>query len=445
LGQALAASRACRAYGIERNVLSMKAVAALVRGEAAESIREADEVLNFEPDAADPTMTAGAAANALHILLRWCQYDRVITEGLPELGWIEEHGYPGSWAGQLLRGTIIQALRERGRLDEAVLLAAAIDDENPTETLLIDRALLTAVTGSPERAMGLWRDARDLVLRLPNASLTRNLVACGVEIAIWARQPQEALSAATPILDRAAHTVESRFCGGLFGLAARACADMAAHGRAIDDLTETATALQAAKELEDILNRCVEDPFNQPAVPGSAAADALSWSAELTRVHVPSDPKAWSQAAAAWDAIGAPHRVAYALLREAEALLLTPRPRREATAVLRRAAVLASQHAMLQSDIATLAARARIRLPEARLPNHPSERATRPFGLTSREIDVLHLMAVGRTNAEIAATLFISPRTVGVHVGNILQKLHVSSRVQAAGIAQELNLQREDA
>lgn len=113
--------------------------------------------------------------------------------------------------------------------------------------------------------------------------------------------------------------------------------------------------------------------------------------------------------------------------------------------MLRRAAVLASQHTMLQSDIATLAARARIRLPEARPPNHPSERATRPFGLTSREIDVLHLMAVGRTNAEIAATLFISPRTVGVHVGNILQKLHVASRVQAAGIAQELNLQREDA
>jgi DNA-binding CsgD family transcriptional regulator len=445
LGQTLMVARACRAHGIERNVLSMRAAAALVRGEAAESLHQANAVLTFKPDVADPNMSAGAAANALHILLLCGHYDEVISKGVPELAWVEQHGNPGSWAGQLLRGKIIGALRERGRLAEAVILSAVVGDEDPTETLQTDRALLTAVTGSPERAMALWREARDLVLRLPSTSLIWGLVACGVEIAIWARQPQEALTAALPVLHGAAGTVESRFSGELFVLSARACADLAASGRAVDDAAETATVLHAADELESTLTRCVEDPFNQPAVPVSARANALTWSAELTRLRGASDPGAWGQAAAAWDDLGTPHRVAYALLRQAEALLVTPRRRRQAAAVLRRAAVLADEHALLQSDIAALAARARISLSDSAAPRRRDARNTTAFGLTAREIDVLHLLGDGRTNAEIAATLFISPRTVGVHVGSILRKLHASSRVQAGAIAQELNLRRDDA
>jgi DNA-binding CsgD family transcriptional regulator len=231
----------------------------------------------------------------------------------------------------------------------------------------------------------------------------------------------------------------------LFVLSARACADLAASGRAVDDAAETATVLHAADELESTLTRCVEDPFNQPAVPVSARANALTWSAELTRLRGASDPGAWGQAAAAWDDLGTPHRVAYALLRQAEALLVTPRRRRQAAAVLRRAAVLADEHALLQSDIAALAARARISLSDSAAPRRRDARNTTAFGLTAREIDVLHLLGDGRTNAEIAATLFISPRTVGVHVGSILRKLHASSRVQAGAIAQELNLRRDDA
>jgi DNA-binding CsgD family transcriptional regulator len=443
LGEALTVARTCRAPGIERNVLSVRAIAALLRGEAAEAIRQAEAVLGFEPDAADPSTTAGAAANALQVLLGLARYDQVIATGLPEVAWVEQHGYPASWAGQLLRGNVIKALRERGRLDEAVNLSAALDNEVPTGTVRGDRALLTAVTGSPEQAMVLWRDARDVVTHLPVISLTRDLVVCGVEIALWARQPREAIAVALPVLDDAAHTAESRFCGDLLVLSARACADLAAHGRAVDDVAETAKALGAAEELEAVLRRCVEDPFDQSAVPASSGAEALSWSAELTRLHDRSDAEMWGMAATAWEDLGAPHRVAYALLRQTEAFLFTPRHRRDAAATLRRAAVLASQHSMLQSTIAALAARARISLLDTIPPSQRGEQITRAFGLTRREMDVLHLLG-GRTNAEIAAMLFISPRTVGVHVGSILQKLHASSRVQAAAIAQELNLQRED-
>ena len=61
-------------------------------------------------------------------------------------------------------------------------------------------------------------------------------------------------------------------------------------------------------------------------------------------------------------------------------------------------------------------------------------------GLSRREREVLRLVAVGRTNREIAHDLFLSPRTVDMHVRNILRKLDCRSRVEAAGRARELGL-----
>jgi len=62
------------------------------------------------------------------------------------------------------------------------------------------------------------------------------------------------------------------------------------------------------------------------------------------------------------------------------------------------------------------------------------------FGLSRREREVLALIAEGRTNREIGERLFISQKTVGVHVGNILAKLRVSGRVEAAAVSIRLGL-----
>jgi DNA-binding NarL/FixJ family response regulator len=61
--------------------------------------------------------------------------------------------------------------------------------------------------------------------------------------------------------------------------------------------------------------------------------------------------------------------------------------------------------------------------------------ASTPFGLTARELEVLQLVAAGRSNREIAAELFISAKTASVHVSNILGKLGVASRGEAAATA----------
>jgi DNA-binding NarL/FixJ family response regulator len=59
-------------------------------------------------------------------------------------------------------------------------------------------------------------------------------------------------------------------------------------------------------------------------------------------------------------------------------------------------------------------------------------RAGRPGGLTPREVEVLVLLARGRSNPEIAAQLIVSRKTVGSHIEHIYTKLGVSSRTEAA-------------
>ena len=62
------------------------------------------------------------------------------------------------------------------------------------------------------------------------------------------------------------------------------------------------------------------------------------------------------------------------------------------------------------------------------------------FGLTPRERDVLCCLATGNTDREIAAALYVSPRTIQTHVAHIRKKLGVHSRTEAASLAFRHNL-----
>jgi DNA-binding NarL/FixJ family response regulator len=150
------------------------------------------------------------------------------------------------------------------------------------------------------------------------------------------------------------------------------------------------------------------------------------------------DLAAWDAAVAAWPGLSMPFELAQALFGAAEASLVAG-ARAIAEARLREAASLASELGAprLLHEIELLAARGRIDL-TAQQPA-PPQSADR-FGLTTRELDVLRLLTEGMSNRELAAALFISPSTAGVHVSRILAKLGVSRRTEAAAVAHRSGL-----
>jgi DNA-binding NarL/FixJ family response regulator len=73
-------------------------------------------------------------------------------------------------------------------------------------------------------------------------------------------------------------------------------------------------------------------------------------------------------------------------------------------------------------------------------PSGPRTESVRSDVLTAREREVLQLVAQGRSNREIARHLFISAKTVSVHVSNILAKLGAGGRTEAAALARQRGL-----
>ena len=130
--------------------------------------------------------------------------------------------------------------------------------------------------------------------------------------------------------------------------------------------------------------------------------------------------------------------VAYALLRAAE-VACAAGERDDAAPLLREAIELAEGFGAepLLGEARALARRARLKLE-----GEADAEAIDAFGLTEREREVLALLAEGRSNPEIAAELFISRKTASVHVSNILGKLGVASRGEAAALAYRHGLSR---
>jgi DNA-binding NarL/FixJ family response regulator len=94
----------------------------------------------------------------------------------------------------------------------------------------------------------------------------------------------------------------------------------------------------------------------------------------------------------------------------------------------------------LAREIAVLAGHARIDLAAEAVESEGLVDPAAALGLTTRETEVIRLLAAGYSNQQIADALFLTRKTASVHVSNILGKLGVSNRVQAAAIAQRLGI-----
>jgi DNA-binding CsgD family transcriptional regulator/tetratricopeptide (TPR) repeat protein len=254
------------------------------------------------------------------------------------------------------------------------------------------------------------------------------------------------------------------------------------------DKRQLAPLAAARQRTSEVLRTAAEivKAGGAPASTGSrqvAEASLATARGYQRRLEGDDEPRAWDRVAEAWAALAAPYDVALARWRQAEAMLGSGAGRTGRTDA--RVPLLAAAEIALKleakpllRELRELAGRARIPFPEdagaflaedSREPEAPAPspdngtgrepvdrhsdlvlavaggtRSTEPradtFGLSSREREVLSLVAQGRTNREIGERLFISQKTVGVHVGNILAKLAVSGRVEAAAVAIRLGL-----
>ena len=157
-----------------------------------------------------------------------------------------------------------------------------------------------------------------------------------------------------------------------------------------------------------------------------------------------SDIAAWRATVDRWVELDAPHEEATARLHLAEALLAgingrAPAARAAARAELDTAHAIAERLPAPPLAAAVDDIRRRSGILERALRDGEERHVAGPLaGLTPRERDVLELVAAGRTNGQIAGALYISTKTASVHVSNILRKLEVTNRVEAAALAHHL-------
>jgi DNA-binding CsgD family transcriptional regulator/tetratricopeptide (TPR) repeat protein len=255
------------------------------------------------------------------------------------------------------------------------------------------------------------------------------------ELAIWQGQLDHARAAVQEGLEWLVGAEEEEWFPSLLWLGLRAEADRAERARAHRAPPETEAARQVGGALLARLRQLV----NQTAAPEpETIAYATLGEAEATRLQGHSDPERWAAAAARWEELDQPYPAAYARWHQADALLTRRGSRAAATSTLRSAYQTTQRlgAAPLRRELEGLARRARIDLAEPQPIGEPAPaRPAEPFGLTPREREVLALLAEGRTNPQIARALFISAKTASTHVSNILAKLGVASRVEAAAVA----------
>ena len=446
LDRALEIAEAAGATALIPRTLSVIAFTAFVRGQVAEGFAALERGWAIARAARDGPGLMWLAGNESGALLRLAQFQRaaeVASRGLDDA----RQGGLQSWdLASRLSAHAAEALLALGRTAEAAALIDPLTagppdpDHWPAHVIRAEIDLLRGDTGAAARR---WQQMETLPAITSRVDFGYDGAPRAAEAMLWAGRPGDALRETRRALARFNVPDLTILCGRLLAAGMRACADLAGQARARRDQYAAADAADAADGLAAWVEQMGRVPFTDHPTVATIAAERATWDAERTRVAGPGDPGAWDGAAKAWQDLSCPHRAGYAWWRQAEAQLDAGQPAAAAAGPLRAAAAAADGHAPLLAQIRTLAERARIPLHPAAAgepePPPPAQPLTR-YGLTDRELTVLRLLAAGRTNPQIGAELYISASTASVHVSNILRKLGVSGRVQAAAIAERAGL-----
>jgi len=331
-----------------------------------------------------------------------------------------------------------------GRWREAgLLLAELIGQSSGNATRYLQLQQLELAVGQ-----GDGQEAANLVAALRKAAddprITGPVHACLAEQALYAG---DLAAAAGEVLDGLAVLPGDGMAGDeirLLATGARVAADVAALPRPARPAPGARLADQWDRAAATFAGRAAAITGTPDGGQPEVAAFGLMAAAEQAREHGTDRRATWRAVAAAWHDAGQPYREAYTRLREAEAALRAGR-RDQATRALGACAALARQlgAAPLLSLGEDLARRARLAIgPADEQAGQVRSAGGARYDLTDREREVLALLTNGESNRQIARALFISDRTVAVHVSRILDKLGVRNRTEAATIGARLNLTR---
>jgi DNA-binding CsgD family transcriptional regulator/tetratricopeptide (TPR) repeat protein len=432
--QALALARTAGARTVEARILAVLGFSLAYLENTKDGADALDQALAVAESAGEPEAIGEAhlrraelLAGPLNQLDEGIAYARKGVERMKSLGLART-------AGVALLTYAANALFRLGRWEEAQRAvadawklrpsgAAALDVRLARCRIDLGRGRLDAAAADLEAVELLARSTTGPRQRIP-------LLVLFSALALWRREPETALQHVEDGLSVAEAGADDIWAvAPLVWHGTRAWADLATTGRARPSQAQTDRLRHHNAELHRRGSGTV------PAVRGLIEAFNHMCTAEIDRAGQATDPDVWEGVADTWERYRHPYPAAYARMRQAEALLIR-RPRSTSAAdALRRADDMARALGAgpLLEDIADLAGRARITL-EMPAPEAPPPPPGVLDVLTARELEVLHQVADGLTNREIGQRLYISEKTVSVHVARIFTKIGVHSRVQASAV-----------
>ncbi len=436
--EAIAAARAVGARAEEGHALNTLGCCRGALGHLDEAVELVEEALLIAEEVGNPEDLNRAFGN--------------LTGCLLDAGRLEEAAalvFDNAAVGEQLWGVRLEsaaanaseALTLMGRYDEAEALLAQVGNRGLGACAAspdMARAPIEIRRGRFDEAARVLVTVDELTAGLSDVQQRGTYHMLSAELALEEGRPGDAYASIEQALALAAGTDDEAYLPEMCALGVRALADQSQdarhHGGRFDFDKARLLARNLEHEAEEIVAATVARGGRcRPRTVAFAAMCA----AERARIDR-SDPHTWAEAAGRWDAVSEPCPASYCRWREAEALLEARTGRDRAAERLQEAWRVTTDLGLepLRARIERLAQRARIPLVESGTTEMSEVSVGRDLGLTPRELEVLGQLAVGRRDAEIAESLFISKKTASVHVSNILRKLDVPNRVEAGRIGQ---------
>jgi DNA-binding CsgD family transcriptional regulator/tetratricopeptide (TPR) repeat protein len=444
--EALAAARAAGALDVEAHALNTLGQDVAYLGDVDRGLAMLQESLALAREIGSAEDAARAYVNIIDTLKVSARFDDAI--GLAQEAFDYSHGHGmtalygigaltyGAWAAYRCgRWTESARLLDNARLHPA-------DGKDELEILLF-AAFLQVGSGAFELARSGLDRARDLLEGAIDTQDIAPYTEARAELALWTGEPAAAARVVAEGVERAEPPIGANISriGPLYALGVRAAADRLAAGR-VGDEPEPPSALrrEGRRYLSLMAEAHAQIASRWPAHSSLSVPYLRLCEAEATRLGGTSDPDAWNAAAGALADLRLRYPFAYARWRQGQAILALRHGKAAARGPLRDAAEIALELRAepLRAAIARVAERAGLELSGS--PAGDVEEPARRFGLTRRELEVLHLLVDGRTNRQIAGELFITEKTAGHHVSSILGKLDVAGRTEAASVAHRVGL-----